>query len=235
MSDSVVIIPTYNEKENIQEILTGIFSQEEDFHVLVVDDNSPDGTAQIVKNLHKDFSERLHLKICDKKNGLGKAYLRGFEWALEHSYTFIFEMDADLSHNPADLIRLKKASKEADMTIGSRYCNGVNVVNWPMQRVLLSYFASKYVRFITGLPVHDATAGFICYKREALKEIIARPIHSSGYLFQVETKYRAWKKRLHILEIPIIFTERNAGESKMTHKIFWEALWGVLALRFSKV
>ena len=235
MSDSIVVIPTYNEKENIQEILNDIFSQEEDFHVLIVDDNSPDGTAKIVKNLQNNFPEKLHLKICDKKNGLGRAYLLGFEWALKHSYKFIFEMDGDLSHSPSDLIRLKKSSKEADISIGSRYCNGVNVVNWPMQRVLLSYFASKYVRFITGLPIHDSTAGFICYKRQALKEIIVRPIYSSGYLFQIETKYRAWKKGLHIREIPIIFTERNAGKSKMTHKIFQEAFWGVLALRFSKI
>lgn len=234
MSDSIVIIPTYNEKENIRKILYRIFSLKEIFHVLVVDDNSPDGTAQIVKNLQKRFPKRLHLKIFDKKNGLASAYIKGFQWALERSYTFIFEMDADLSHNPKDLRRLKKKIVQYDMVIGSRYCNGVNVVNWPMQRVLLSYFASKYVRFITRLPIDDATAGFVCYKKQALKEIIARPMESSGYLFQIETKYRAWKKGFGLCELPIVFTERNAGQSKMSRKIFWEALWGVIALRFSK-
>jgi len=205
----LVIIPTYNEKENIRDIISAIFSLGQDFHVLVVDDSSPDGTAEIVKNLQNEFPAHLHLSVRKAKNGLGKAYLHGFGWALRHNYDYIFEMDADFSHNPNDLPKLLEACQNADMSIGSRYCKGVNVVNWPMSRVLLSYFASKYVRFILGIPIHDTTAGFVCFSRKALENIGLDKIRLKGYGFQVEMKYRAYKKGLKLVEIPIIFTDRT--------------------------
>jgi len=194
----LVIIPTYNEKENIRDIILAIFSLGQDFHILVVDDSSPDGTAEIVKTLQNEFPAHLHLSVRKAKNGLGKAYLHGFGWALRHNYDYIFEMDADFSHNPNDLPKLLEACQNADMSIGSRYCKGVNVVNWPMSRVLLSYFASKYVRFILGIPIHDTTAGFVCFSRKALENIGLDKIRLKGYGFQVEMKYRAFKKGLKL-------------------------------------
>ena len=227
----LVIIPTYNEKENIRDIISAIFSLEQDFHILVVDDSSPDGTAEIVKAMQYEFPHHLHLSIRKVKDGLGKAYIHGFWWALQNNYDYIFEMDADFSHNPNDLPKLLEACQKADMVIGSRYCKGVNVVNWPMSRVLLSYFASKYVRFILGIPVHDTTAGFICFSRKALENIGLDKIRLKGYGFQVEMKYRAFKKGLNLVEIPIIFTDRTQGESKMNGGIITEAVFGVIKLK----
>ena len=231
----LVIIPTYNEKENIRDIISAIFSLEQDFHILVVDDSSPDGTAEIVKAMQSEFPHHLHLSIRNVKDGLGKAYIHGFWWALQNNYDYIFEMDADFSHNPNDLPKLLKACQKADMVIGSRYCKGVNVVNWPMSRVLLSYFASKYVRFILGIPVHDTTAGFICFSRKSLENIGLDKIRLKGYGFQVEMKYRAFKKGLKLVEIPIIFTDRTQGESKMNGGIITEAIFGVIKLKLKSL
>lgn len=230
----LVIIPTYNEKENIRAIIAAVFELNDDFDILVVDDSSPDGTAKIVENLQEN-SPNLFLTVRKIKDGLGKAYLHGFRWALERDYEYVFEMDADFSHNPGDLPRLFEACKKADMAIGSRYSKGVNVVNWPMSRVLLSYFASKYVRFILGLPVHDTTAGFVCFSRKVLEGIGMEKVKLKGYGFQVEMKFRAFKKAYKIVEVPIIFTDRTQGESKMNGGIIKEAIFGVLNLKFKSL
>lgn len=231
----LIIIPTYNEKENISKIISAVFSLEHDFHVLVVDDSSPDGTAEIVKNLQEQFPHHLHLTVRRTKDGLGKAYLHGFAWALENGYDYIFEMDADFSHNPNDLPKLFEAALEGDMSVGSRYCKGVNVVNWPMSRILLSYFASKYVRFILGIPVFDTTAGFVCFSKKVLETIDLNNIKMTGYGFQVEMKYRAFKKGFQIIEVPIIFTDRTHGESKMNGGIIKEAVFGVISLKLKSL
>lgn len=231
----LVIIPTYNEKENIRKIILAVLSFEQNFHVLVVDDSSPDGTADIVKELQKEHHERLHLSIRKAKDGLGKAYLHGFDWALKNSYDYIFEMDADFSHNPKDLPRLLEDCKKADISIGSRYSKGVNIVNWPMSRVLLSFFASKYVRLVLGIPIHDTTAGFVCFSKKALESIGLEKIKLKGYGFQIEIKYRAYKKGLKIVETPIIFTDRSEGESKMNGGIIQEAIFGVIALKIKSI
>ena len=231
----IVIIPTYNEKENIKAIVEEVFALQEGFHILVVDDSSPDGTAQIVQELQKSYTDELHLELRKQKDGLGKAYIHGFKWALEHGYDYIFEMDADFSHNPADLSKLLNACQTADMSVGSRYSQGVNVVNWPMGRVLLSYFASKYVRFILGIPIYDTTAGFVCFKRETLMKIDLDQVKLKGYGFQVEMKYRVFKKGLKINEVPIIFTNRILGESKMNGGIIGEAVLGILNLRWKSL
>jgi len=234
MSDTLVIIPTYNEKENIEAIIKTVFEQYKKFHILVVDDNSPDGTAAIVDDLILRYSDCLFIEKRDGKNGLGTAYIHGFKWAIEKKYDYIIEMDADFSHNPADLVRLYNAceSEGADVSIGSRYSKGVNVVNWPMKRVLLSYFASKYVRFITRIPVHDTTAGFVCYKRRVLETINLNNIRFIGYAFQIEMKFKAWKHNFNIKEVSVIFTDRTEGTSKMNEGIIYEALFGVLKMRF---
>ena len=213
MSDTLVIIPTYNEKENIEAIIKTVFEQDKKFHILVVDDNSPDGTAAIVDYLILRYSDRLFIEKRAGKNGLGTAYIHGFKWAIEKKYDYIIEMDADFSHNPTDLVRLYNACKNegADVSIGSRYSQGVNVVNWPMKRVLLSYFASKYVRFITRIPVHDTTAGFVCYKRRVLETINLTTIRFVGYAFQIEMKFKAWKHNFNIKEVSVIFTDRTEG------------------------
>lgn len=231
----LVIIPTYNEKENIECIISTVFALEEDFHILVVDDSSPDGTAEIVKRLQSKFPSKLHLSIRKVKDGLGKAYIHGFKWALQNNYDFIFEMDADFSHNPKDLDKLFQVCQNADMTIGSRYSKGVNVVNWPMGRVLLSYFASRYVRAILGIPIHDTTAGFVCFKRKVLEEIGLDDIKLKGYGFQIEMKFRAFKKGFKIVEVPIVFTNRELGESKMNGGIIHEAVFGVLNLKWKSI
>ena len=231
----LVIIPTYNEKENIEAIIRTVFSLEQDFHILVVDDSSPDGTAEIVQKLQQEFHDTLHITIRKTKDGLGKAYIHGFRWALEKGYDYIFEMDADFSHNPNDLIRLYEACKNADMAVGSRYSQGVNVVNWPMGRVLLSYFASQYVRFVLGIPVFDTTAGFACFKRQTLEAIGLDKVKLKGYGFQVEMKYRVFRKKLKIAEVPIIFTNRILGESKMNGGIIGEAVFGILNLRWKSL
>ena len=234
MSDTLVIIPTYNEKENIEAIIKTVFEQDKKFHILVVDDNSPDGTAAIVDDLILRYSDRLFIEKREGKNGLGTAYIHGFKWAIEKKYDYIIEMDADFSHNPADLVRLYNAceSEGADVSIGSRYSKGVNVVNWPMKRVLLSYFASKYVRFITRIPIHDTTAGFVCYKRRVLETINLNNIRFIGYAFQIEMKFKAWKHNFKIKEVSVIFTDRTEGTSKMNEGIIYEALFGVLKMRF---
>jgi dolichol-phosphate mannosyltransferase len=234
MSDTLVIIPTYNEKENIEAIIKTVFEQHKKFHILVVDDNSPDGTAAIVDDLILRYSNCLFIEKREGKNGLGTAYIHGFKWAIEKKYDYIIEMDADFSHNPADLVRLYNAceSEGADVSIGSRYSKGVNVVNWPMKRVLLSYFASKYVRFITRIPVHDTTAGFVCYKRRVLETINLNNIRFIGYAFQIEMKFKAWKHNFNIKEVSVIFTDRTEGTSKMNEGIIYEALFGVLKMRF---
>ena len=232
MNDRVVIIPTYNEKENIENILRYVFKLEPKFDVLVIEDNSPDGTAQIVKRLQSEFPQ-LHMIERKGKLGLGTAYITGFKWSLEHGYNYIFEMDADFSHNPDDLVKLYHAceSGEGDMAIGSRYVTGVNVVNWPMGRVLMSYFASKYVRFITGMKIHDATAGFVCYTRKVLESIDLDNIRFKGYAFQIEMKFTAWTLGFKLKEVPIIFTDRTLGTSKMSGDIFNEAFWGVITMK----
>ena len=234
MSDSIVIIPTYNEKENIENIIRAVFSLEKDFHILIIDDGSPDGTADIVKSLQQEFPDSLHMVERQGKLGLGTAYICGFKWSLEHSYKFIFEMDADFSHNPNDLPRLYEAcvAQGADVTIGSRYINGVNVVNWPLGRVLMSYFASVYVRFVTGMKIKDTTAGFKCYRREVLETMPLDKIHFKGYAFQVEMKFTAYKCGFKLVEVPIVFVNRIAGVSKMNSSIFGEALFGVLQLKW---
>ena len=234
MSDTLVIIPTYNEKENIEAIIKTVFEQDKKFHILVVDDNSPDGTAAIVDDLILRYSDCLFIEKREGKNGLGTAYIHGFKWAIEKKYDYIIEMDADFSHNPADLVRLYNACESggADVSVGSRYSKGVNVVNWPMKRVLLSYFASKYVRFITRIPVHDTTAGFVCYKRRVLETINLNNIRFIGYAFQIEMKFKAWKHNFNIKEVSVIFTDRTEGTSKMNEGIIYEALFGVLKMRF---
>ena len=233
MSDSLIIIPTYNEKENIEKIIRKVFSLDKSFHVLVIEDGSPDGTADIVKGLQKEFNDNLYIQERFGKLGLGTAYIHGFKWALEREYQFIFEMDADFSHNPDDLIRLYTACKNesGDVAIGSRYVNGVNIVNWPMSRLLMSFFASKYVKMITGMPVHDATAGFKCYKREVLETIKFNKIQFVGYAFQIEMKFKSWKYGFNIIEVPVIFTDRTEGDSKMSGGIFREAIFGVLQMK----
>ena len=232
-SDSIVIIPTYNERENIENIIRAVFALEKVFHILIIEDGSPDGTANIVKPLQQEFPERLFMIERKGKLGLGTAYIVGFKWSLEHNYEYIFEMDADFSHNPADLPRLYKACAEegADVSIGSRYVSGVNVVNWPMGRVLMSYFASKYVRLITGLPIHDTTAGFKCYRREVLQTIDLDGIRFKGYAFQIEMKFTAYKCGFKIVEVPVIFINRELGTSKMNSSIFGEAVFGVIKLK----
>lgn len=235
MNKKLVIIPTYNERENIEAIIRKVFSLG-DFHLLVVEDNSPDGTASIVKNLQNDFPSLLHIIERTGKLGLGTAYIAGFRWALENKYDYIFEMDADFSHNPEDLIRLAEAIDDgADMAIGSRYISGVNVVNWPMSRVIMSYFASKYVHLITGMPINDATAGFKCYRREVLASFNLNKIQMTGYGFQIEMKFKTWKKGFNIVEIPIIFTDRKRGSSKMSSGIFGEAFWGVIKMKLNSI
>ena len=234
MSDTLVIIPTYNEKENIQAIIEAVFKQKKRFHILVVDDNSPDGTAEIVERLITQYSDALFIEKRMGKNGLGTAYIHGFRWAIQKKYDYIIEMDADFSHNPKDLVRLYEACEKegADVSIGSRYSQGVNVVNWPMKRVLLSYFASKYVRFITRIPIHDTTAGFVCYKRSVLETIKLNKIRFVGYAFQIEMKFKAWKHNFKIKEVSVIFTDRTEGTSKMSDGIIYEALFGVIKMRF---
>ena len=238
-SDSVVIIPTYNEKENIEKIIRAVFGLEKAFDILIIDDGSPDGTAAIVKGLMegKEFPGRLHIIEREGKLGLGTAYIAGFKWALAHGYEYIFEMDADFSHDPADLPRLYAACADEgyDLAIGSRYVSGVNVVNWPMGRVLMSYYASKYVRIVTGLPIHDTTAGFKCYKRRVLEAIDLDAIRFKGYAFQIEMKFTAYKCGFKIKEVPVIFVNRRLGTSKMSGGIFGEAVFGVMRLRWDSI
>ena len=233
---NLVIIPTYNELDNIRPMIDKVFSLPEKFDLLVIDDGSPDGTAEIVRERQKAYPESLHLIERQGKLGLGTAYLTGFRWALEHGYDYVFEMDCDFSHNPDDLIRLSAAAAErADLVIGSRYVTGVNVVNWPMKRVLMSYYASAYVRAVTCMPVRDATAGFVCYSAKLLRAMDMDAVEMKGYGFQVEMKYTAWKLGFRIKEVPIIFTERTQGASKMSGGIFREAFFGVLKLRFRTI
>ena len=236
MTAGIVIIPTYNEIENIERIIHAVFQLPSQFHVLIVDDNSPDGTFQKVAELQQQYAGKLFLEVRNKKSGLGTAYVHGFKWALSHNYPFIYEMDADFSHNPNDLEKLSLACQNgADVAIGSRYSKGVNVVNWPLSRVLMSYFASVYVKFITGMQIYDATAGFICYKRKVLETINIDKIKFVGYAFQIEMKYRAYVHKFKIEEVPIIFTDRTLGESKMSGAIIREAVIGVIMLRIRKI
>ena len=236
-SDSVVIIPTYNEKENIENIIRAVLSlPEHAFHILVIDDGSPDGTADIVKGLMADeFKHEVHLVQRTGKLGLGTAYIAGFKWALEHGYEYIFEMDADFSHAPKDLPRLYNAcaNEGYDVAVGSRYVSGVNVVNWPMGRVLMSYYAAKYVRMVTGVPLHDTTAGFVCYRRKVLETINLDAIRFKGYAFQIEMKFTSYKLGFKIKEVPVVFVNRELGTSKMSGGIFGEALFGVMRLRWA--
>tara|TARA_B100000768_G_scaffold163272_1_gene164369 strand:- start:1983 stop:2714 length:732 start_codon:yes stop_codon:yes gene_type:complete len=233
MSDSLVIIPTYNERENIEKIIRKVFSLNKKFHILIIEDGSPDGTANIVKVLIKEFPDLLHIQERTGKLGLGTAYIHGFKWALERDYSFIFEMDADFSHNPDDLIRLYNSNflNGGDLSIGSRYVNGVNIVNWPMSRLLMSFFASKYVKSITGMPIHDSTAGFKCYRRKVLETLKLEEILFVGYAFQIEMKFKAWKYGFNIIEVPVIFTDRTEGQSKMSSGIFREAIFGVIQMK----
>ena len=233
MSDSLIIIPTYNEKENIEKIIRKVFSLEKSFHILIVDDGSPDGTATIVKDAQSEFPSKLHIEERTGKLGLGTAYIHGFKWALQKEYQFIFEMDADFSHNPDDLIRLYNANAQegGEVAIGSRYVKGVNIVNWPMMRLLMSFFASKYVKFITRMPIHDSTAGFKCYKRIVLETINFNKIQFVGYAFQIEMKFKAWKYGFKVVEVPVIFTDRTEGTSKMSGGIFFEAVIGVIQMK----
>ncbi len=235
MSDSIIIIPTYNEKENIEKIIRKVFSLEKSFHILIIDDGSPDGTADIVKSLQKEYKSNLHIEERKGKLGLGTAYIHGFKWALRKDYNFIFEMDADFSHNPNDLLRLFDACSNngSDVAIGSRYVKGVSIVNWPMMRLLMSFFASKYVKFITGMPIHDSTAGFKCYKRKVLETIKLDDIQFIGYAFQIEMKFKAWKYGFNVTETPVIFTDRTEGTSKMSGGIFFEAAFGVLQMKLN--
>jgi dolichol-phosphate mannosyltransferase len=237
MNDGIVIIPTYNEIENIESIIRTVFSLQKPFHVLIIDDNSPDHTAQKVIALQEEYPGRLFLEQRSKKSGLGTAYVHGFKWALEREYEYIFEMDADFSHNPHDLEKLYDSCRFGiyDVAIGSRYVTGVNVVNWPLSRVLLSYFASVYVRMITGMEIRDTTAGFVCYKKNVLKSINLDKIKFIGYAFQIEMKYRAYAKKFKIVEVPIIFTDRTKGQSKMSNSIIKEAIFGVVVLRVKKM
>ncbi|MCQ2272436.1 MAG: polyprenol monophosphomannose synthase [Bacteroidales bacterium] len=236
MDKKLVIIPTYNEKENIENIIRTVFSLG-DYHILVIEDNSPDGTAQIVKNLIGEYPEKLFIEERKGKLGLGTAYIHGFKWALAHNYDFVFEMDADFSHNPNDLARLYQAcvDQNADLAIGSRYCNGVNVINWPMSRLLMSYYGSAYVRIMLGIPVHDTTAGFKCYRSTTLKAIDFDKIHHVGYGFQIEMKYNVYKLGFKIVEVPIVFEDRKLGTSKMSGGIFKEAIFGVIGLRLRSI
>jgi dolichol-phosphate mannosyltransferase len=236
MSDALVIIPTFNEKENIEAIIRATFSQEKEFHILIVDDNSPDGTASIVEKLITEFPEKLHLEKRKGKNGLGTAYIHGFKWALKRPYNYLIEMDADFSHNPKDLVRLYNACElnGGDVSVGSRYVNNqVNVVNWDIKRLLLSYFASKYVRLITQIPVFDTTAGFVCWKRKVLETIDLDKIKFVGYAFQIEMKFKAWKHKFNIKEVSVIFTDRALGASKMDGNIVSEALFGVIKMKLN--
>jgi dolichol-phosphate mannosyltransferase len=234
VSDSLIVIPTYNEKENIERIIRKVFSLEKDYDLLIIEDNSPDGTAGIVRGLQEEFQGRLFMIERKGKLGLGTAYITGFKWALQQDYGYVFEMDADFSHNPDDLIRLYNACsiQGADLAIGSRYITGVNVVNWPMGRVLMSYYASAYVRLITRMKVRDTTAGFKCYTRKVLQTINLDGIHFMGYAFQIEMKFTAWKHGFHIIEVPIIFMDRAEGASKMSKGIFKEAVFGVISMKF---
>lgn len=236
MDKKVVIIPTYNEKENAENIIRKVMSLEGDYHVLIIDDGSPDGTAEIVKGLQKEFPDRLYLIQRAGKQGLGTAYITGFKWSLEHGYDYTFEMDADFSHNPDDLSRLYQACLDgADLAIGSRYCDGISVINWPIGRVIMSYYASVYVRTILGMKVFDCTAGFKCYSRKVLETIDLDNIKMKGYGFQIEMKYTTYKLGFKITEVPIIFVDRKAGTSKMSGGIFGEAFWGVIKLRMRKI
>jgi dolichol-phosphate mannosyltransferase len=237
MTNSVVIIPTYNEIENIERILRNVFALQRPFDILVVDDGSPDGTGGMVKQMQSEYPDRLHLIERSGKQGLGTAYIKGFEWSLAGKYDFIFEMDADFSHNPNDLMRLYNAcAKDGfDVSIGSRYVTGVNVVNWPMGRVLLSWGASKYVRIVTGMNIHDTTAGFVCYRRKVLEEINLKKIKFVGYAFQIEMKYKAYLCNFKIKEVPVIFTDRTKGQSKMSTGIISEAVFGVIKMRLQQV
>lgn len=237
-SDSIVIIPTYNEKENIENIIRAVFALPKSFHILIIDDGSPDGTASIVRGLMQDeFADRLFMVERQGKVGLGTAYICGFKWALEHGYDFVFEMDADFSHNPEDLPRLYQACADEgfDVAVGSRYVSGVNVVNWPMGRVLMSYYASRYVQFVTGIPVRDTTAGFKCYRRRVLETVDLDAIRFKGYAFQIEMKFTAYKLGFKIKEVPVIFVNRREGTSKMSGGIFGEALFGVMRLRWAAI
>lgn len=235
MSNSIIIIPTYNERENLEKMVRKVFSLKKDFHLLIVDDNSPDGTAGIVKDLQKEFPGKLHLEERKGKLGLGTAYIHGFKWALKNKYEYIFEMDCDFSHNPNDLIKLYNtcAKDGADLAIGSRYVTGVNVVNWPMGRVLMSYYASAYVRLITGMKIRDTTSGFKCYKRRVLEKIKLDKIKFKGYAFQIEMKFTTYKLGFKIVEVPIIFTDRLEGTSKMSKGIFKEAILGVIQMKIN--
>ncbi len=237
VTDSLVIIPTYNEKDNVERIIRKVFSLDRAFHVLIVEDNSPDGTAGIVKRLMEEFPDRLFIEERKGKLGLGTAYIHGFKWALDKGYEYIFEMDADFSHNPGDLPRLRDAcaAEGADVSVGSRYVKGINVVNWPMGRILMSYLASMYVRMITGIHIKDTTAGFVCYKRKVLERINLDKIRFIGYAFQIEMKYTSWKLGFRIVEVPIIFTDRTEGESKMSTSIFREAIIGVISMRLRSI
>ena len=237
MQDAIIIIPTFNEIENVEAIIRATFSLEKQFHILVVDDNSPDLTALKVKELQKEFKEQLFLEVRKEKSGLGTAYIHGFKWCLEKGYNYIFEMDADFSHNPNDLPRLYNACHVggAHMSIGSRYVKGVNVVNWPMSRVLLSYLASKYVRIITGMKIHDTTAGFVCYKRAVLESIDLDKVKFVGYAFQIEMKFKTYLQKFKIIEIPVIFTDRTKGESKLSGGIISEAIFGVITMKFKSL
>ena len=237
MSDAIVIIPTYNEIENIESIIRAVFSQQKGFHVLIVDDNSPDGTGKQVKILQQEFKEQLFLLERKEKSGLGTAYIAGFEYALDKTYKYIFEMDADFSHNPDDLIRLYEACAVdgADISVGSRYVKGITVVNWPMSRIILSYGASRYVRLITRMTVKDSTAGFVCYKRKVLETIDLKKIEFVGYAFQIEMKFKAHKKGFKIVEIPVIFKDRTKGKSKMSGSIITEAIFGVISLKIKSL
>ncbi len=237
MDKKLVIIPTYNEKENIRAIIAAVLALPGAFHVLVIDDGSPDGTAALVKDAQKENPDTLHLLERSGKLGLGTAYLTGFRWALDHGYDYIFEMDADFSHNPQDLLRLYEACSEggAQLAVGSRYCNGVSVIDWPISRIIMSYFASAYVRTVLGMRVYDTTAGFVCYKREVLETLDLDAVKMKGYGFQIEMKYSAWKLGFTIKEVPIVFTNRQKGTSKMSGGIFGEAFWGVMALKFRKI
>lgn len=237
MSQNIVIIPTYNERENIEGIIFTVFSLSTDFHILIVDDNSPDGTGEIVKKLQSKYSGKLHLLERKGKLGLGTAYIAGFKWCLERDYTYIYEMDADFSHNPNDLEKLYESCKKesVDLSIGSRYKTGVNVVNWPLSRILLSYFASKYVRIITGMKLTDTTAGFVCYHRKVLEKINLDNIKMIGYAFQIEMKFKAWLHKFNIEEVSIIFTDRKRGSSKMSGGIVGEAIFGVIKMKFKSL
>ena len=235
MEKKLVIIPTYNEIENIAKIICAVFDLEGEYNILVIDDGSPDGTAAAVKRMQPAFQDKLFLIEREGKLGLGTAYLTGFRWALEHGYDYIFEMDADFSHAPSDLPRLLQACKDgADLSVGSRYCNGVSVVNWPIGRILISYFASKYVRTVLRFNVYDTTAGFVCYSRKVLEAIDFDEVRMKGYGFQIEMKYTAYKLGFRIAEVPVIFINRKEGSSKMSGGIFGEAFWGVIGLRFRK-